>query len=270
MHIVTVATKNEGYFDYLVESCKRNGGELEVLGWGQEWKGFSHRISLMKDYLKRLADDDIVCFVDGYDVIILEPLSKLEKIFKDSGKRIIFARDIDSSTIPLLITFLHMYFGKCKNLSINAGTYIGYVKDLKELYNQVYNKYDLKKYKDDQIILTDICNTNNNVDIDINRQMFLVTNHIDSNKKKIKIENQRLRFDKYYPCILHAPSNFDLTPILQQLGYNITKAKKRATIDYVLKSTIMPYVLKIIAIFVIVSISYYIFRLAKIRHKNNK
>lgn len=34
IHIVTVATHNEGYFEYLVESCKRNGAKLEVLGWG--------------------------------------------------------------------------------------------------------------------------------------------------------------------------------------------------------------------------------------------
>jgi hypothetical protein len=38
MHIVTVANKSEGYFEYLVESCKRNGGELEVLGWDKNGK----------------------------------------------------------------------------------------------------------------------------------------------------------------------------------------------------------------------------------------
>jgi hypothetical protein len=48
MHIVTVANKNEGYFNYLVESCKRNGGKLEVLGWGQEWKGFIMKMNLLK------------------------------------------------------------------------------------------------------------------------------------------------------------------------------------------------------------------------------
>ena len=76
MHIVTVANKNDGYLNYLIESCKRNGGELEVLGWNQEWKGFMWKISLMIEYLNGLDDDDIVCFVDGYDVIILQPIAK--------------------------------------------------------------------------------------------------------------------------------------------------------------------------------------------------
>lgn len=36
MHIVTVATKNDGYLDYLIESCQKNSGKLKILGWNQE------------------------------------------------------------------------------------------------------------------------------------------------------------------------------------------------------------------------------------------
>lgn len=41
VHVVTVATESKSYFPYLVESCKRHGGQLEVLGMGEKWEGFN-------------------------------------------------------------------------------------------------------------------------------------------------------------------------------------------------------------------------------------
>lgn len=52
LHIVTVATESKYYFPYLVESCKKYGKELEVLGYGEKWKGFNWRFKLMIEYLK--------------------------------------------------------------------------------------------------------------------------------------------------------------------------------------------------------------------------
>jgi hypothetical protein len=69
IHIVTVATESKYYFPYLVESCKKHGLNLEVLGFGEKWTGFNMRFRLMTDYLKQLPENDIVCFVDGYDVL---------------------------------------------------------------------------------------------------------------------------------------------------------------------------------------------------------
>ena len=140
MHIVTVATKNEGYFNVLVESCRRNGGNLEVLGWNTEWKGFLYRIKLMNDYLQKLNDEEIVCFIDAYDVVILQPFSKIETLFRKSGKKILLSRDVNTNIIT--DSWLSFYYGKCKSYSINAGTYIGYVKYLKKMYNEIMKKYD--------------------------------------------------------------------------------------------------------------------------------
>ena len=230
LHIVTVATKNDGYFDFLVDSCKQNGGNLEVLGWGTQWKGFSYRIKLMQDYLQNLDDNDIVCFIDGYDVIILQPIEKLEQIFKDSGKGIIFSRDVNANI--MIETYISLYYGKCKNYNINAGTYIGYVKYLKELYKKIMQDYDVTKQNDDQIILSKMCNEISNVGIDIKREMFLVINYHDKEIDEIKFKNNKLIFKDIYPCILHAPTNYDLNHILQNLGYNVDSTKRRDFISY--------------------------------------
>jgi hypothetical protein len=35
------------------------------------------KIKLLNEYLNNLDDNDIVCYVDGYDVIILQPIAKI-------------------------------------------------------------------------------------------------------------------------------------------------------------------------------------------------
>jgi hypothetical protein len=262
LHIVTVATKNEGYFDFLHQSCKRNGGKLEVLGWGEKWQGHSQKLKLMHIYLQNLHDNDIVCFVDGYDVIILQPVQTIESIFKKSGKNIIVSRDIETENIPILSTFGNMYFGKCKNYPINSGTYMGYVKYLKILLNDILTNYDLEVHKDDQILFTKICNKYDEVAIDIDRKLFLVTCHLDNNVNKITFENKQLKFRDAYPCILHAPSNYDLNHILQEIGYDVRNNKQRNSIYYLLNSTIFFNVCKIIiCIFFTLTILYIIIQM---------
>ena len=81
LHIVTFATESKYYFPYLQESCRRNGKELEVLGYGEKWEGFNWRYIKMIEYLKGLPEDDIVCFVDGYDVICTRNLHELIPVF---------------------------------------------------------------------------------------------------------------------------------------------------------------------------------------------
>ena len=81
LYIVTVATESKFYFPYLIKSCKNNGVQLKILAYGEKWKGFNWRFKLVLDYLKSLNGNDIVCFVDGYDVICTRNLKTLPNIF---------------------------------------------------------------------------------------------------------------------------------------------------------------------------------------------
>jgi hypothetical protein len=220
MHIVTVATKNEGYFDCLLQSCKRYGAKLEVLGWGQKWQGFTMKFMLMKQYLEKLSDDDIVCFIDAYDVILLRSIDELEKQFVNSGKKIIVAKDDDNINV-----FLRLYFGACKNTSINSGTYIGYVKYLKSLLKTIHSNHNLKEEKDDQMILTKVCNETDDISIDVNRDFFIVT--LNLHDKNIKIDNGKIMCGNHYPFILHAPANYDIDDVLINMGYDLSNIHKR-------------------------------------------
>jgi len=97
IHIVTVATKPGGYLKWLEESCIRNGTKLIILGMGEEWKGYITKYLLTDNFLKTISEDDIVCFIDAYDVLMTQHIDKLTekflKITENNDYKIICASD---------------------------------------------------------------------------------------------------------------------------------------------------------------------------------
>jgi hypothetical protein len=71
--VVAVATHNAGYLDGLREGCRRAGLPLQVLGWGQQWKGFGWRTRLVRDWLRTQPRDALVVHVDAFDVLATLP-----------------------------------------------------------------------------------------------------------------------------------------------------------------------------------------------------
>jgi hypothetical protein len=225
LHIVTVATESKYYFPYLIESCKRHGKELEVLGYGEKWNGYNMKYRLMIDYLKKLPNDDIVCFVDGYDVLCVRDLNEMKTIFleirNNTNNKIIIAKDnFYFSYISIL------FFGKCNNYSINSGTYIGYVSDLSEIINKIHESNN-KDDEDDQVLMSKYCN-NSEKDfyIDINNEFFLVLGYpLEEIYKYISINNNNVIYNSKKPFFIHAAGSGYLDEIIKNLGYNIIPNK---------------------------------------------
>ena len=224
LHIVTVATGSQYYFPYLVESCKRNGKELEVLGMGEVWQGFNWKYVKMIEYLKNLPTDDIVCFVDGYDVVCCRNLNELVDEFKEikerTGCKIVVGHDKTSIIASLAI----LMFGTCNNNKINSGTYIGYVKDILEVIQQIY-ELNPKNDADDQVLMTQYCQkTNNEIYCDTESKLFLTFVYPlhDIDKYTEIDENTRtLKYQSSEPFFLHAAGYGYLENVIRKLGYNI-------------------------------------------------
>ena len=182
MKLVTVATNNNRYYPYLKLSAERYGHELITLGWGQKWQGFTWRFKLIREYLKTCQDNDIICIIDGYDVLILEGPTEIENKFKkicgkDKSKVLISKETFTQNNISSEIHRSSHYiaFTKCKDYYICAGTYIGYAKTLTNMYIEICNKYDCADNADDQILIQSYCNdTESSFNIDINNEIFLV------------------------------------------------------------------------------------------------
>jgi hypothetical protein len=265
IHIVTVATERQYYFPYLVESCKRNGKELEVLGMGEKWQGFNWKYVKMMEYLKTLPTDDIVCFVDGYDVVCCRDLNELVYDFKEIKERTGCKIVVGHEKKTIIANYIaSIYFGKCKNQEINTGTYIGYVKDILEIIEKIY-ELNPKNDADDQVLMIQYCNkTENEIYCDTENKLFLILSFsmqeidkyidIDQNTKKITYASKQ-------PFFIHAPGYGYLDNVIIKLGYDIEKDKiknelfwnflEKKIIVY-LKIIFLQYYLIILLIFLII------------------
>jgi hypothetical protein len=247
MKLVCVATHSERYYPYLKLSAERNNFDLVTLGWGEKWKGFGWRFELMRKYLKSLKTDEIICFIDGYDVIILEDIKTLEQKFisqinGDKSKIILAVEsETDSNIGNFIIKVWSNFFSyKCDNKLINAGTYVGYSSTLLNVFDSMCREFECKSDSDDQIILQRYCATNLNKFIfDTNSNIFLTMGDpikpIIPNTNYIKIENKTLIYKSTItPSIFHAPAYSDIDDIVKGLDYDtsIFKARNESKLNY--------------------------------------
>lgn len=229
LHIVTVATEPKYYFHYLVESCKRHGKELTVLGFGEKWTGFNMKFRLMIDYLQQLPETDIVCFIDGYDVLCVRDLNDFKdefiRIKKETGCKIMVAEDkIDKEVFYSLISLI---FGSCKNKNINSGTYVGFVKDILYALKNIRETNNNDK-EDDQILLTRYCKINpDNIYIDSKSELFFTKpSPFSEIENSLKISNKDVYYKNNKPFFIHAPAAGYLDSLIIKMGYYYDNEKK--------------------------------------------
>lgn len=267
LHIVTVATNSEFYFPYLMESCTKNGKELTVLGYNKKWKGFAWRLRLLINYFKSLNDNDIVCFIDGYDVICNRNLNDLKTQFIHYKKiynfKIIIA--VDNYKFKLQELSAEIYFKKCVDQLLNAGTYIGYAGELSSLLLTAYN-LDPDDNNDDQYLLTKACNLDaSNFFFDTKQDFFLTIHKPFHNiNDELTFVNNIAYYKKKQPYFIHAPSCTFLSNVIINLGYNISnkeimvienKLKKNSInkmLYYVNQSSYLIFIILIIFIIFII------------------
>ena len=188
LHLVTVATEIKLYMPYLIKTCKNNGVELTILGLGEKWQGFNWRYKIILNFLKSIDKNDIVCFVDGYDVICIRNLKDLPSVFFEIKNKynckIIVGEDPrydeESFVNSIIGKFTDFYYSRCNNNPLNAGTYIGLAGDLIEVLTNIL-KLNNSPDADDQVLITKYCS--NNPDffyVDKNNSIFLVMFNIHS------------------------------------------------------------------------------------------
>jgi hypothetical protein len=248
MKIVTVATKSERYYPYLKESAERHNHEFVTLGWEQKWRGFGWRFKLMKEYLQSLPSNELICFIDGYDVILLQDPKTIEdkynRLTGGDKTKIVCAIDRSYGTDlekMLVNAWSSFYFYKMDSEMVNAGTYIGHSSTLLEIYDSMCKEFTCDDNSDDQIILQQyILKHKNQFIIDINNEIFLTVTapltKITLGKDNISFENNRIKYKDKYPSILHAPGNSDMDDIIEVLGYDMStfRASKESKSKYII------------------------------------
>jgi hypothetical protein len=225
-YILTVANKSKYYYPYLIKSVNNNNNKLITLGFNKEWIGFNTKFKLMFNAINNFNDDDIICFVDGFDVICVRDLNELTNIFLEIKKRekcnIIVGYDNNVKDIFTKI-FASLYFTKKINSTvINSGTYIGFVKDIRKFLSFVLS-IDNDELADDQILMNKYNKLNPyEIYIDINTEMFLtIVNPLQSIEKYTEIKEKVVYSNKNKPFFIHAAGSGFMNDILQKLDYKI-------------------------------------------------
>jgi len=273
-HIITVATNSELYFPYLVDSCKKNGIPLTVLGYGEKWNGYSFKYDKMIQYLKKMDPNDIVCFIDGYDVICVRNLNEITDVFLQLKKRtnckiVIAENKIITNNIYYFCLSIteRIVFDKCKNKFLNSGSYIGHVKDILYVLEQVYTGDNTL---DDQKILVQYCKNNpNDIYIDLKNELLLTIDRpFDSIHQYLTVKNNRIYHKNNRPFFIHGNGHTFLDSTLNLVGYKNVKINDKLSKKYKYKYFFITYFNQIlyISIYILIFIALFIYIMVK-KHK---
>ena len=233
IYIVTVANKSDGYYEILKKSCIRNGCNLITLGFGEKWGGFVWKYKKLQEFLKTIDPSDIVIFVDGFDVIMVDHIDIFMERYKKFNKSIVLSIINNPDIIKY---FEKKVFNTIKYKGseywLCSGLYVGVVSDLIYMFDMMNIESD--KTNDDQLLLTQFLIANpkfSNDKVALDTQMELFTNAARPKIKDWIIKNThsplKLTFKNGYilnefnkPTIfLHGPGSVSLKPYIEQLGY---------------------------------------------------
>lgn len=231
MRLVTVATEPKGYFPYLLQSCKKQGIDLDVLGWGQKWQGFTWRLYLIVEYLQGLSDEEVVCFIDAYDVVMLRPAAELESFFKEfadaAGCKMIVG--CDKPINMLYKMFVSWHFGKCQDKNLNAGTYIGFAGYIKRVLTAILQSSP-NSHEDDQVQMIRYCKSDpSSIYIDCDSVFFITTLKPLSSimGDGVSLINGKLSYYSHFPFFAHGNGNTNMKDLLHGLGYTMDKDEEQ-------------------------------------------
>lgn len=242
MRLVTVATHSDGYFDFLLKSCERFNIKIDVLGFGEKWQGFGWRMNIVQDYINSIQDDnEVICFIDAYDVMILRPLDEMESFFRTFSK--ITGTEIIIGHEKHVSIFIHILgkiiFGDCDGVAINAGTFIGFKKAIQNMLS-VSKSYDTSLDSDDQVLITKYATENmNKIYIDTGSLFFLtIANQLSNfDIDTVVINNKRVLYKGAAPFIAHGCGNTSMNSLVERLGYSMTESQKQTLDDWNCKNS---------------------------------
>jgi hypothetical protein len=199
MHIITYATHEERYLPLLKQSCP----DLVILGMGNPWNGFQDKVWATVNYCKQ-HPGEIICFIDGFDSIVLH--NELLSRYESFQTPLVMSHAGLTQTVPSKY-IQDKLFGKCKEVRLNSGMYIG----TSESIISFWENYD---GGDDQQYATQTCK---HVNMKIDTDHLLFYNY--SPNDNIVVKHGQLFVNEVDPCVISCPAHGSINPYLIKLGY---------------------------------------------------
>ncbi len=149
LHICTVASQETKGLMQLKDSCRRYNVSVDILGFGMPYRGNCEKLLHVQQYLETLPDNDVVLFVDGYDVLFQSTSENILNLFLEMN--VPFVISVEKYCWP--DSHLAPDYPKSPTSFkyINSGSYIGYVGHMKQIFSELEI---LRLYGSDQGVFT--------------------------------------------------------------------------------------------------------------------
>lgn len=214
-HVCTVASYEHKNLHKLMHSCKNHQIDLKVLGLGLPYEGNGTKLILFGEYLNTLEDDEIVMLIDAFDIILVADKEVILNKFLNMNTPFVMSAEKICFPFPDLAPQYPLTASPFKY--INAGAYMGYVKDLKAWYNDLPAVNP--KISDQGQITTHYLNGNNFFMLDNYCEIFLSLFAVEDHELDIDVEHGIVRCltTNSEPCVIHANgSSFRLWDIIYE------------------------------------------------------
>lgn len=169
-----------------------------------KWKGFIDKIKYMIEFIKEYQDNDIICFIDAYDVIVSNNKDIYQK-FIDYNCNILFSTEFICFPYDNIEKYINSN-EKTNFKYLNSGGYIGYKKYLYEmLISTSLEEIELlcKNGGDQNFFTQYYLNNKKNIKLDINQEIFQSMCCV--NFYEFEFHNGYLynKILETYPCFVH-------------------------------------------------------------------
>ena len=211
----TMATALEGGFVQYLASCIRYGIIPRVLGMGQKWGGWSHKIRLVREQLDGLKDDELVVVTDAYDLVFQAGTEDLIRNFALYDKPIVFSaeRGFGFPNPVLYETPNPLYRALC------AGFWMAYAGAARGMIDEVWAGGFSDDKQDDQGAIQIWFSSNpDRAAIDHLNAMVCTSQdwsiHNDVEYRDGMIYN---KITETFPCVFHGPGGTNMKSVYETL-----------------------------------------------------
>lgn len=179
LHVFTVANSLERKTaGFLFDSAEHLGIDVHVAGFNQPYFRNGTKLLRMQEALEALPENDVVLFVDAFDVMLVQPKEEILTAFYRLKSPIVFAGEMN------LFPYKKLKKAFSQNTPfpyLNSGGYIGYVSALKAFLKDL--RFTEHRGDQEQIIKYHV--RRKRVTIDTNAEIFLCLIRLTENDIEI-------------------------------------------------------------------------------------
>lgn len=203
LHVCTVASKMHPNLKKLIASCEKYGIQLEILGMGKPYRCNMDKLRIIRKYCHRLPDNDLILFIDAFDVLILADKREIVSRFLALDVPMLMSMEMNCWPSDEMAAFHPPTDSVFKY--INTGGYIGWVKAVRE-WLDAFDKSLLSGKSDQEAAQKLFAKKPQFYALDHWCAIFLCLYLVPFDAVLIDETNQKIicSYTNSSPCILHA------------------------------------------------------------------